>query len=41
MSTSVSFCQAGPALDLSGCVPPGFLDFIVGVCSPSGACALP
>lgn len=41
MSTSSSFCTSGPNLDLSGCVPPAFLDFIVGICTPSGACALP
>jgi hypothetical protein len=41
MSTSVSFCTGGPNLDLSGCVPPSFLDFPFAVCSPSGACLLP
>jgi hypothetical protein len=41
MTTEGSFCQSGPTLDLSGCVPPNFLDFIVGICTPSGACALP
>jgi hypothetical protein len=41
MATAVSFCNAGPNLDLSGCVPPQFLDAPFAICSPTGACALP
>jgi len=41
MAADGSFCNAGPNLDLSGCVPPTFLDAVVAICSPIGACALP
>jgi len=41
MMANGEFCNAGPDLDLSGCIPPQFLDFVVGICTPSGACALP
>lgn len=37
-----TFCTGGPTLDLSGCVPPDFLDFPFGsTCAPSGSCTLP
>jgi len=41
MEASGLFCQAGPALDLSGCTPPNFLDFPFGAtCASNGACTL-
>lgn len=42
MASDGSFCTGGPDLDLSGCVPPNFLDFpFSSTCSPSGSCTLP
>jgi hypothetical protein len=42
MTSDGSFCTGGPALDLSACVPPDFLDFPFGsTCAPSGSCTLP
>jgi hypothetical protein len=36
------FCTGGPSLDLSGCVPPDFLDYpFASVCQPSGSCTIP
>jgi len=36
------FCEAGPTLELSGCVPPMFLDYpFSSTCEPSGSCTFP
>ena len=41
MTADATFCNAGPNLDLSGCVPPQLLDAPFATCSPTGACVLP
>ena len=41
MEAGGAFCTAGPALDLSGCVPPSFLDApFDATCAPNGSCTL-
>ena len=41
MTADATFCNAGPTLDLSGCIPPQFLDAPSAICTPDGACVLP
>jgi hypothetical protein len=38
---SIGVCGAGPGVDPSDCLAAGGLDFPVGVCLESGACAIP